>query len=362
MDTCVVQQETNSPVENLIREWFDLSDTQRQVLQLIRHIQSVSKSGHVQPRRQYLADKIGVGVQAVTRAISRLRSLGVIRTTFRGRKGNRSSIPDEVMALDLKNPKSWVVHSAKNPVETPVDLTEEMIKSLLDDALNDQVNDQVNDSISPMYSSHLPSSNSKDKTGIVRGCGDVHNSSSCATSPTPSLRPSHGLFNEKTVQEVEDTWRGYILETGEQISQEQLTRWRMFGPDAVHGALLAYRHELRRRADVEKRVQRGYRSKRTETRPLSVRWIQASLSQRTWIRMLEAAQNRATALGYVAGSSRIFKQVTYGSVHLPNGSAVGLEVFRPDRFIEYVYQKTGTLMKCNETYLASLCPVRLANG
>lgn len=96
----------------LASTWFDLSDTERQVFNLVRYVQKKSVSCFVQPKIAWFTEKIKVGCRTIKRAIARLRDEGFLTTVFRGRKGNRYIVPDAVMLVDFKNPP-------KSPPEIP---------------------------------------------------------------------------------------------------------------------------------------------------------------------------------------------------------------------------------------------------
>lgn len=95
-----------SVVDNLLNEWDDLCETQRQTLLLLRGAQQSSKSGRAHKTINWIADQIGVGPRAITRSISKLVKMRVVTRTFRGRKGSLYEVHADIMGLDPRRLKS----------------------------------------------------------------------------------------------------------------------------------------------------------------------------------------------------------------------------------------------------------------
>lgn len=350
MNTCVVHQEPLFPELNMCGKWFDLSDTARQILNVVKHMHKHSKSNLLQPRVAWIAEKVGVSIRSIKRGLRELRTIGFIHTQFRGRKGNRLALPQDIVDFDPHLAQSPCVHNVSA-------LTETDMKNLLDEALNKPldppvgpISGPISGPDSPMYNSY-PVSEIKIKKDVVLGaCGSVHNPAGCTPSHTAEVSSSSLIKEIEERHALEKQYVGCILEDGTVLSQKDVRQWNAtYGTEAVLGAMFAYRYDTLRKNDGgfvkwKRSYSRDNDANGSKSRPKSVTWVQWALSSGMWRNVAMGARNRFAALRYLSGVNRIFRQVTYATVELINGPVIDIEGWAFESFRTYVFEKTGVKM------------------
>lgn len=320
---------------NLHDKWWDLCDTDRQVIRLLQTFYRKAENPRVQPRRSWFMKKTGLGVGAISRSLSKLREESWLSSVFRGRKGNLYTVPEWLRKLNLNKHETFFdlyVEDAEKLSQGAPKSDKKTLFQAVKEWAKESVKESVKESISGEHNSLTPEINRLDKTGNLRACGNVHDAArSKQSNRLDSAFLKEVNLEEKSSIEVATIWRNFNFQDGTMVKDHDMRCWlKKHGAIATHCALLACQFEVSR----QKRC-------KTNSKAPGVRFVQSILDKGTWKRIMRQAKNHDTAMNHLVGKNKALYRVNYSSAYIERDYDLDLATTPANRFEEIIERKTG---------------------